>query len=59
MEADHPVFIDVLPLSDLVKRMLEKRGVSSDFCYGPFQGPDDVTNPLIGKRIRLVLEIED
>ena len=64
MEGGYPVFIDDEPLSELVKDLLEEKGLDSNFCrpgiYWPFRKPDKVKkNPLVGRRVRLILEIED
>ena len=66
MEAGHPVFIDGDSLSDVVKGILIKNGLDPEFCYDPdgdatdLEGcSEDVTNPLIGKRVKLVIEILD
>ena len=59
MENGYPVFIDGISLSDIVKELLTERGIDDDFCYRPFEGPDNVSHPLIGKRAHLVLEIEE
>lgn len=61
MEAGHPVFIDNLSLSDLVKCCLTGSGLNPDFCYGveECETESDVKNPLIGKKVKLIIEIED
>lgn len=61
MEAGHPVFIDDLSLSDLVKSGLIEKGINPDFCYGTeeCETKSDVKNPLIGKKVKLIIEIED
>ena len=59
MEAGDPVFIDEVSLSNVVKDNLEEMGLDSDFCFGPCKGPESVKNPLLGKRVKLILEIED
>lgn len=78
MEAGYPVFIDGESLSDIVKDLLTKEGLSNNFCYESFTplekgnnpvgdwspsddqtGKGQVDNPLIGKKVRLILEIED
>ncbi len=57
MEADRPVFIDGESLSTIVKDLLSKKGLDSDFCF--VDSPDECHNPLVGKRVKLTLEIED
>ena len=59
MEAGRPVFIDGESLSNIVKELLDEKGLDSEFCYGSFEGPEDVENPLIGKSVTLTLEIDD
>ncbi|MFX0136530.1 MAG: hypothetical protein ACFFDN_23020 [Candidatus Hodarchaeota archaeon] len=59
MEAGYPVFIDGDSLSDVVKEKLDEMGLDSNFCYEPFGSESDVENPLIGKRVKMILEIED
>lgn len=58
MEAGRPVFIDEISLSDIVKDLLKDRGLDWNFCWWNFGGPEDVKNPLVGKKVRLTLEIE-
>lgn len=57
MEGRYPVFIDGDSLSDVVKDLLEERGMDGNFCYGSFGKDEDVKNPLKGKRVRLIIEI--
>jgi hypothetical protein len=59
MEARFPVFIDGDSISDVVKGLLEKKGMDSNFCYEPLGSDEDVKNPLKGKKVRLTLEILD
>lgn len=59
MEAGHPVFINGASLSDVVKDKLQDMGMDGEFCWAPFGGPDNVKNPLIGKRVKLTLEVFD
>jgi len=61
MEAGHPVFIDNTSLSDIAKELLRKNNLDSEFCYGydPFGNEEDVKNPLIGKKVKLTIEICD
>ena len=59
MEAAYPVFIDGDSLSDVVKDRLEQMGLDPDFCWEPFGSAKDVTNPLVGRRVRLTLEFLD
>jgi hypothetical protein len=56
MEAGYPVFINGEPLDDLVKNKLDEMGLDSNFCY--IDEKDQPTNPLIGKKVRLTLQIE-
>ena len=58
MEAGYPVFIDKESLSDIVKGLLEKKDMDSNFCYKPFEKTEDVKNNLIGKKVKLTLEID-
>lgn len=57
MEAGYPVFIDGQPLSDVVKDLLQDRGLNHYFCYLPGGKPEDVDNELIGKKVKLILEV--
>lgn len=57
MEAGHPVFIDGNSLSDAVKDKLDEMGYDSDFCYGPCSTEETVKNPLVGKKIKIIIEI--
>ena len=59
MEAGHPVFIDGDSLSDVAKGILIKNGLDPEFCYGAGDVGSDVKNPLIGKKVKLILEVED
>lgn len=59
MEAGHPIFIDDSAVDEIIKDALKKMGLNEDFCYAPGRGPADVNNPLIGKHVKLTLEIED
>ena len=61
VEAGRPVFIDGESLSDIVKQLLADNGLDSEFCYGPpsSEGASSVENPLIGRRVKLVLEISE
>lgn len=58
MEAGYPVFINYVSLSHVVKRLLAEQDFDSNFCYEPGEEHEDVDNPLIGKKVRLTLEIE-
>jgi hypothetical protein len=59
MEAGNPVFIDGISVSDKIKDTLDSLGLDSNFCYSPFETAADVKNPLINKRIRMIIEIFD
>lgn len=59
MEAGYPVFIDGESLSDIVKVLLDEHGLNSNFCFEPFGSAKDVGNPLVGKQVRLIMEIDD
>lgn len=59
MEASNPVFIDGDCIDELIKERLGEMGLDTDFSYGPSEKPEDVKNPLIGKRVKLILEIEE
>jgi hypothetical protein len=67
MEGGGPVFIDDKPLSEIVKELLNRAGLDDDFShYGVYPEllcrgehlKGTVPNPLIGKRVKLILEIE-
>ena len=57
MEAGDPVFIDGDSLSDIIKDLLKAQGLNSRFVYYSLAKPEDVKNPLIGKKARLTLEV--
>ena len=58
MENGHPVFIDGLSLSDIIiKNALNEEGLDINFCYGPFEDDSHMNNPLVGKKVKLTLEI--
>lgn len=65
MEAGYPVFIDGDPIDDLIKDELKKRGLSSNFCdEGDVVNDTDVlwklsTNTLIGKKVKVTIEVEE
>ena len=59
MEAGYPMFIDGYSLSDSIKEKLNELGMDSNFCYEPFESGESVKNSLIGKKVKLTLEIED
>lgn len=59
MEAGYPVFVDDEPLSNVVKEMLRQRGYSGDFCLDDPRRKTGKHHPLVGKRVKLTLEIED
>jgi len=61
MEAGHPVFIDGIPVSNIIKDVLQDNGLDPEFCYTPFDKDkeDSVKNLLIGKKVTLILQIED
>ena len=57
MEAGFPVFIDGQSLSNAIKGALTDLGMDSKFSYGCGTNEGSVKNPLIGKSVRLTLEI--
>ena len=59
MEAGHPFFIDDDVIDEKIKDALREQGHSDEFSFGPFEDDSSVKNPLIGKRIRISIEIED
>jgi len=58
MEAGYPVFISGETLSNIVKDRLREYGIDDNFCYKPGEMPEDVDHPLIGRRVKLILEID-
>lgn len=61
MEAGYPVFIDGQSLSDIVKNIFASKGLNRNFCDDGYSLEDESVsdNKLIGKKVRLILEIED
>lgn len=61
MEGEYPVFIDGDPLSDIVKELLSKKKLPTNFCddWDSGGGRDLVkNNKLIGVQVKLTLEFE-
>lgn len=61
MEAEFPVFIDDEPVDDKIKEALSELGLNDNFCYGDpdHPEPEDVKNELIGRKVKLTLEIDE
>ena len=57
MEAGYPIFINDVSLSDVIKCLLHEQDLDINFCYEPFGRPEDVKNPLVGKKVKLTLEV--
>lgn len=59
MEAEFPVFIDDESVDDKIKAALSEIGFNDNFCYGypGVREPKDVKNELIGRKVKLTLEI--
>lgn len=61
MEGEYQVFIDGDPLSDIVKELLSKEKLPTNFCYDwDSGGGRDLVknNKLIGVQVKLTLEFE-
>ena len=59
MEGGEPVFVDGSSMSDIVKNMLESAGLPNTFSYYPFQDESFVKNDLIGRRVKITIEIDN
>lgn len=58
MEAGNPIFIDGEVIDDKIKDWLDASGYDSDLCYYSERDRANVSNPLIGRRIKVTVEIE-
>jgi len=60
MEATEGIYIDDgTNLEELIKGKLIDLGRDESFSYAPFEDASYVKNPLVGKKVKVTVEIEE